>query len=77
MTPVVQKFCNHPPYMAYFDVPLRCEDCDSQFVFEATEQKFWYEELKFWVQSRLKQCVACRQLRRERKREQRKRDSVA
>ena len=68
--PVVQKFCDYPPYLAYFDVPLRCEDCGSKFVFEAKEQQFWYEELKFWVQSRPKQCAACRKLRRESKRAQ-------
>jgi hypothetical protein len=75
--PVVQKFCDHPPYLAYFDVPLRCEDCGSTFVFEAKEQQFWYEELKFWVQSRPKQCAACRKLRRERKSEQNKKGRVA
>ena len=68
--PVAQKFCDYPPYLAYFDVPLRCEDCGSKFVFEASEQRFWYEELKFWVQSRPKQCAACRKIRRDRKRDQ-------
>lgn len=74
--PVVQKFCDYPPYLAYFDVPLKCEDCGSKFLFEAKEQKFWYEELKFWVQSRPKLCAACRKLRRERKREQNQKGRV-
>lgn len=75
--PVVQKFCDHPPYLAYFDVPLSCEDCGSKFVFEAKEQQFWYEELKFWVQSRPKQCAACRKIRRTRKQEQNEKGRVA
>ena len=75
--PVVQKFCDYPPYLAYFDTKLRCEDCGSMFVFSAKEQQFWYENLKFWVQSRPKQCLDCRRARRERKREQNQKGKVA
>ncbi|HZZ81748.1 MAG TPA: zinc-ribbon domain containing protein [Gemmataceae bacterium] len=63
--PALQTFCDHGPYFAYFDVELHCEDCGKQFVFSAQEQMFWYEQLKFWVQSRPKQCAACRRARRQ------------
>lgn len=63
--PLGQTFCDFPPYLAYYDETLRCEACDQDFVFFATEQRFWYEELKFFVQSRPKHCVECRRQRRE------------
>jgi O-acetyl-ADP-ribose deacetylase (regulator of RNase III) len=62
--PLGQTFCDHPPYLAYFDVNMHCEDCGCEFVFSAGEQRYWYEELKFWVQSRPKQCAPCRKRRR-------------
>lgn len=71
--PANQTFCDYEPYFAYFDVELRCEDCEQHFVFTAREQQFWYEQLKFWVQSRPKQCVSCRRAQRERAAEQRAR----
>lgn len=71
--PWVQTFCDYCPYFAYFDVSLRCEDCQSAFVFFAKEQQYWYEILKFWVQSRPKQCAVCRRARRERARQERNR----
>jgi hypothetical protein len=74
--PAVQTFCDYEPYFAYFDVELRCEDCEQQFVFSAREQQFWYEQLKFWVQSRPKQCVSCRRIRRQRAAEQRARQAT-
>lgn len=68
--PWVQTFCDFCPYFAYFDVSLRCQDCQSMFVFSALEQQYWYEVLKFWVQSRPKHCIACRRARRERRQKQ-------
>ena len=58
--PWLQTWCDYPPYFAFFDVKLDCEDCKNQFVFSASEQQFWYEKLLFWVQSRPKQCKNCR-----------------
>lgn len=76
----LQKFCDHCPYFAYFDVSLPCEDCQNAFIFSAKEQQYWYEVLEFWVQSRPKQCVACRRIRRarakaERGRQQKQREN--
>ena len=62
-----QVFCDHPPYLAYYDVTMDpCTDCGQPYVFGASEQRFWYEELQFMVQSRPKQCAPCRKQRRER-----------
>lgn len=63
--PWLQTFCDWPPYLAYFDRTFSCEDCHNSFVFSAQEQQYWYEKLKFWVQSVPKQCPACRRERRE------------
>ncbi|MFO7692294.1 MAG: zinc-ribbon domain containing protein [Vicinamibacterales bacterium] len=52
------------PQKAFFDVTLTCEDCQSDFRFTASEQKFWYEDLKFFEESRPKQCRRCRPIRR-------------
>jgi hypothetical protein len=43
-------------------------DCGQRFVFAAAEQRFWYETLQFWVQSRPKRCIPCRRARRARRR---------
>lgn len=74
--PAVQTFCDYEPYFAYFEIELRCEDCEQKFVFSAREQRFWYEQRKFWVQSRPKQCVSCRRIRRQRAAEQRARQAT-
>ena len=62
-----QLYCDFPPYLAYFDVRLRCHDCETTFVFDASEQKYWYETRGFWVQSRPKHCRSCRKARRHRR----------
>ena len=62
--PSIQLWCDFNPYFAFIDADSRCEDCSRQFVFTAVEQRYWYETLKFWVQSRPKQCVECRRARR-------------
>jgi hypothetical protein len=63
--PGKQQFCDYPPYFAYYDIDLPCTDCGETFVFSGKEQQYWYEHLKFWVQSRPKQCVDCRRKRRQ------------
>lgn len=54
-----QKYCDYWPYYAYRDEPNICAACGTNFVFEATEQKYWYETLQFWVQSYPKYCKGC------------------
>jgi hypothetical protein len=63
--PALQTWCDFDPYFAFIDTQIQCEDCGLAFVFAASEQQYWYETLKFYLQSRPKQCVACRRARRE------------
>ncbi len=50
----------------YVDATFVCVECGSEFVFSAREQRFWYEELRFWIDSLPKRCASCRQLDRVR-----------
>lgn len=69
--PWLQSFGGYSgPCLAYFDTHLRCDDCHEDFVFSAKEQQFWYERLRFWMQSRPKQCPKCRRRRRALRRPQ-------
>jgi Probable zinc-ribbon domain len=52
---------------AYFDQTRSCEDCGTEFLFSASEQTYWYEELQFVMQSVPKQCPDCRKTRRKAK----------
>lgn len=44
----------------YIDAAFKCSRCGESFVFTADEQKFWYEELKFWIDSLPRECAQCR-----------------
>ncbi len=66
--PARQTFCDHPPYLAYYDAQIPCEDCHGEFIFSAAEQRRWYEESQFPAQSWPRQCPDCRRQRRERAR---------
>jgi hypothetical protein len=44
----------------YFDVTRQCRDCGRSFIFFAEEQKHWYEELGFGLDSDCVRCVPCR-----------------
>jgi len=44
----------------YFDVVRKCRDCGKSFIFFAQEQKHWYEELGFKLESDCVRCVPCR-----------------
>jgi Probable zinc-ribbon domain len=48
------------PVTHYFDVKRSCRDCGRQFLFFAEEQKYWYEELGFSLDSDCVRCVPCR-----------------
>jgi Probable zinc-ribbon domain len=65
--PMKQEFLDWPPYYAYFDKINQCKTCKKEFCFSKHEQIFWYEELKFWVQSEAVNCKECRIAKRERK----------
>src|SRR5690242_18136380 len=48
------------PVTHYFDERRVCVDCHRPFLFFADEQKHWYEELGFTVNSECVRCVPCR-----------------
>ena len=62
-----QRFCASPPYFIYQDDTRTCRNCKKKFTFTKGEQKFWYETLKFWVQSEAVNCKICRRVKRQRK----------
>jgi hypothetical protein len=47
-------------YDRYIDQLLQCEKCKRHFYFFAEEQKYWYEDLGFWVDARCIHCIECR-----------------
>ena len=65
--PTKQTYCDYKPYLAYFDKEIECQSCGVQFTFKKEEQLFWYEKLGFWVQSRPKNCIECRRIKRKEK----------
>lgn len=48
------------PVTHYFDSTRRCIDCGRPFIFFAAEQKYWYEELGFPLDSDCVRCLTCR-----------------
>jgi len=61
-----QEFCRmcHAPRYYYVDADRRCVQCGEHFVFSASEQKYWYESLKFHFDSVAIRCKRCRGRRR-------------
>jgi hypothetical protein len=50
------------PVTHYFDVERKCRDCKRPFIFFADEQKHWYEELGFGLDSDCVRCTECRKM---------------
>jgi hypothetical protein len=48
------------PMTHYFDAKRQCADCRKPFIFFAAEQKYWYEDLGFPLESDCVRCVPCR-----------------
>jgi Probable zinc-ribbon domain len=48
------------PVTHYFDSKRQCRDCGRPFLFFAQEQKHWYEELGFGLDSDCVRCTQCR-----------------
>ena len=55
------------PESVYFSMKLACDRCGDVFWFAAEEQRVWYEEWGFWIDSIPKQCADCRKHLREAK----------
>lgn len=69
-SPWLQVFCDHPPLLAYAPMTTQCRSCAVDFVFSPGEQRHWYEQLKFLVQSKPVRCAKCRRSKRETARRQ-------
>lgn len=48
----------------YVDAEFICDTCGDSFVFSASEQKTWYEEYRFYVDSIPRHCETCRRAAR-------------
>ncbi len=44
----------------YFDTKRVCRKCGAHFIFFAEEQRYWYEKLRFPLESDLIDCINCR-----------------
>ncbi|MBY0419822.1 MAG: zinc-ribbon domain-containing protein [Pararheinheimera sp.] len=53
------------PRAIYVDIEEKCLVCGCLFLFFALEQKWWFEELQFWVDSHCTRCIHCRRADRE------------
>ena len=64
-----QEFCSahHAPKYFYVDEQRICVQCGENFQFTATEQKYWYEALKFNFRSTVIRCRSCRKKKRTEK----------
>ena len=58
----------------YVDIARRCRTCGQWFLFFALEQKFWFEELGFFIDA---DCVHCQHCRHAAHDEQRLKDRYA
>jgi hypothetical protein len=52
--------CSVCPRCWYVDASFRCDRCGAEFLFSAAEQRAWYEDYGFWVDSLPRHCLACR-----------------
>jgi putative zinc ribbon protein len=50
----------------YLDATFICRDCAEEFIFSASEQRFWYEDRHFWIDSLPTRCIPCRKKQRTR-----------
>ncbi|MEW5978916.1 MAG: zinc-ribbon domain containing protein [Acidobacteriota bacterium] len=57
--------CSICPRYWYVDTVFPCERCGDEFTFTAEEQRVWYEEYAFWIDSLPKHCPSCRRALRE------------
>lgn len=64
------------PRYWYIDATFDCEGCGADFIFSAKEQRFWYEDRRFYVDSKPKNCPACRKKERRRKLLKQQHDSL-
>lgn len=66
--PEAQNYC-WEPRLAYFDTQHECQSCHKPFIFGKEEKRFWFETLKFWIDSTPNHCAGCRKEMRALKKE--------
>ena len=49
----------------YVDATFHCRRCGKEFAFSVAEQRFWYEQCRFYVDAIPRQCPRCRHALRE------------
>lgn len=59
-----QVYCCDVPKYFYCDEDRTCVRCGRDFVFRASEQKYWYETLQFNFSAVPVRCLGCRRQRR-------------
>jgi Probable zinc-ribbon domain len=59
-----QSYCCDVPKYFYCDEDRTCVQCGREFVFRASEQKYWYETLQFNFSAVPVRCLGCRRKRR-------------
>jgi len=57
--------CSICPRYWYVDTIYPCARCGEAFTFTAGEQRVWYEEYGFWIDSVPNHCLACRRALRD------------
>lgn len=58
--------CGCPSWiLSYYDQARKCARCSEPFVFTKEEQRYWYEELNFYMASVPNECAPCRRLIRQ------------
>lgn len=60
----------------YLDATFRCRDCGCKFLWSKKEQKAWFEDYYFWVDSLPKCCRRCGEALRELKEYRKEYDSL-
>ena len=48
----------------YIDADSKCSECGQTFTWTADEQKVWFEDYYFWIDSQPRHCQTCRTSRR-------------
>lgn len=57
---IVKQTLGTFPRRLYVDIEYQCQECRRWFLFFALEQKYWYEELGFYIDSHPTLCMECR-----------------
>ena len=55
-----EQNCSVMPVTQHIGICLKCHKCGKIFKFTSSEQRHWYEVLKFWIDSMPKNCSDCR-----------------